>query len=371
VQELPAQTRWAIVGAGFAGAATAWALARAGLGPGIILERESVYGFHASGRNAALMYLVESDPVILALAMRSLAQIGRLDDAADKLVRYTGGLTLGGSEQRAEFEASQPMFARAGLGTEVLSAPDARARFPLLRAVGFDAALWCPREGVVDIHALLTRYLQQAREAGFRLHTGCPAEELLVEAGRVIGVRTPRGEVRADMVVDASGAWAGRLAPARERLPLSPMRRHLFVTSAPQGGHHDSPFVWDEEVSFYFRPEGDGLLFSPCDETPMEPGDPPVDEAATLLLATKLADKAPAFSDLPLRRSWACLRTFAPDRKPMIGPDARVPGLFHVSGLGGFGMGTSAAVGELAATLLAGGTPDWIDAAVVSPSRRF
>ena len=87
------------------------------------------------------------------------------------------------------------------------------------------------------------------------------------------------------------------------------------------------------------------------------------------LLAEKLAAGAPALADVTIRRSWACLRTFAADRRPVIGPDPDLPGLFHVSGLGGFGMTTSAAVGELAATLLAGGHPDWIDPERVAPSR--
>jgi D-arginine dehydrogenase len=193
-----------------------------------------------------------------------------------------------------------------------------------------------------------------------------------VEAGRVTGLETSRGRVRADVVVDASGAWAGklgRLGSGGTPLPLQPLRRHLLVTGPPAGGHLRSPYAWMEDAAFYFRPEGDGLLFSPCDETPMAAGDPPIDPAAADLLAEKLSRHAPAFTDLPVRRSWACLRTFAPDRRPVIGPDPDLPGLFHVSGLGGFGMGASAAVGDLAAALIAGERPDWFDPAPVSPAR--
>ncbi len=368
--EFPASpTRWVVIGAGFAGASTAWALARAGLGPGLILEQEPVYGYYASGRNAALLYLVESDPLILDLAARSRAHIRRLDTGPDPLVRYAGGLTLGAAADAAEFDERRRLCAQRGLDVEVLSADVARTRFPVTAHVGFDVALWCGSEGVVDIHALLTRYLHESREGGFRLQTSCRVEDLVVEGGQVVGVETTRGRVRAEMVIDASGAWAGRLGRPARPLPLQPLRRHLFVTSAPPGAAPDAPFVWDEEAAFYFRPEGDGLLFSPCDETPMPPCDPPTDLAAAELLAEKLARKAPAFADLPVRRSWACLRTFAGDRRPVIGADPAVAGLFHVSALGGFGMGTSAAVGDLAATLLAGRTPDWIDAGAVRPAR--
>jgi D-arginine dehydrogenase len=149
------------------------------------------------------------------------------------------------------------------------------------------------------------------------------------------------------------------------------MRRHLFVSGRVEGASRNVPFVWVEGANFYWRGEGDGLLLSPCDETPSEPGLPSTDPAAAELLAQKLARHAPGLGDLPLRKNWACLRTFAPDRRPIVGPDPRLPGLFHVSGLGGFGMMTSAAIGELAALVLTGRHIDWIDARTVDPARAF
>ncbi len=366
---LPARVPFVIIGAGFAGAATAWALGRAGLGPGLLLEQEAVDGFHASGRNAALLYLVESDPVVLALALRSFGHLVELDRESEGLIRTTGGLTLAGKAGEEEFRAHHELFARRGLATSLLGGDETRDRFPITAPVDFDLALWCPSEGVVDIHGLLTRYLQMARATGFDLVVNCRVDGVIVEAGRVTGLSTSRGEVRADLVIDAAGAWAGRLGHGSRPLPLQPKRRHLFVMGLAKPASADSPFVWDEETSFYYRPEGDGMLFSPCDETDLPPGDPPLDPAAAEMLADKLSRKAPAFVDLPLRRSWACLRTFAPDRRPLIGFDADAPGLFHVCGLGGFGMGCSAGVGELAATLIAGRRPDWIDPADVSPAR--
>jgi len=200
-----------------------------------------------------------------------------------------------------------------------------------------------------DIHALLVRYLEEARAGGFRLRTNTRVEELVMEGARTVGVRTDTGEeIRAEAVVDASGAWAGRLGRLSAPLALTPLRRHLFVSGAVDFVRSDLPFTWLEDAALYFRPEGDGLLLSPCDETPMPAGLPPTDPAAAELLAEKLAAAAPRLGDLAIRRSWACLRTFAPDRRPLIGYDASIQGLFHVSGLGGFGMMCSAAVGELA-----------------------
>jgi D-arginine dehydrogenase len=364
-----ASTRFAIVGAGFAGASTAWALTRLGQGPGVILEREPAVGVHASGRNAGLLKTSEEDDVVRTLAVRTTEHVKPIEAVETELVRHVGGLTLAPAELAGSLDEVDRELRHKGITSERWSAAKTRDRFPLLTHVTFDAALWCPAEGVVDVHALLTHYLRVARSSGFTLRTGCGVTDLIVEAGRVVGVETQAGPIRADIVIDATGAWAGRLGRLGRRLPLQPVRRHLFVSGPVDGVTRDLPFVWVEGAEFYFRSEGDGLLLSPCDQTPSEPGMPSSDPAAAEMLADKLARHAPGLGNLSLRKSWACLRTLAPDRRPLIGADPDLPGLFHVSGLGGFGMMTSAAVGELAALLLTGSKPDWIDARLVNPGR--
>jgi len=365
---LPDATRWIIVGAGFAGATTAASLARGGHGPGIILEREPTWGAHASGKNAALAKVSESDPVVRTLAVRSLDYFTRLDGGRGELIASTGGLTLAGGQAAGEFVAMRDALRAAGRQAELVDAPRVRQRVPLLAGIEFDVGIWCPEEGVVDIHALLTHYLRIAREGGFALETDCAVNDILVEGGRVTGVQTALGTIHSDGVVDATGAWAGRLRPAGP-LPLQPMRRHLFVSAAVAADLRQLPFTWVDDGGFYFRREGDGLLLSPCDETPSEPCSPATDPAAAELLAEKLSKGAPDLANLAIRREWACLRTFTPDRRPLIGVDPTLDGLFHVSGLGGYGMMTSAAVGEIAAGLLVGHPPDWIDVALLDPRR--
>ena len=256
---------------------------------------------------------------------------------------------------------------QAGVPTLFMSARDAKARFRFLERLRFEAALWCPSDGVMDIHALLVRYVKLA--SGFTLHGGRAADELLIAGGRVVGVRSGTSEVRADAVVDACGAWAGQLSREQSPLPIQPLRRHLFVSGPLDYVERDWPFTWSLDGPFYLRPEGDGLLLSPCDETLCPAGVPPADPSAAHLLAEKLSHHAPGLMDVSLRRTWACLRTFVPDRRPVIGPDAVLPGLFHASALGGFGMTASAAVGELAASFVAGTRPDWIDPDLVAPVR--
>ena len=369
VDRLPPETSVVIVGAGVAGAATAWALARAGHGPGLLLEQEVAPGMHASGRNAAIAHQLEDDPVILTLAVRAMQRLRALDGGREELLQTVGGLSLAGQASEEAIALTHERMRGAGLHSELMAAAQARARFGCLNLVTFKTALWSPSDGVLDIHALLMRYLDSAKAGGFSVVTGCRVDDLLIEGGRVRGVRVADRAIRADVVVDASGAWAGRLGRSGARLPLRPKRRHLFVTGPLAFVDRTWPPTWTIEREYYFRPESGGLLLSPCDETEVEPGEPSIDPAAAMLLAEKLAADAPGLADVTIRRSWACLRTFAADRRPVIGSDPDLPGLFHVSGLGGFGITTSAAVGELAATLLTGGRPDWIDPGIVAPSR--
>ena len=158
--------------------------------------------------------------------------------------------------------------------------------------------------------------------------------------------------------------------PPVRSTPLKCFRRHLFVSGDAEFLPRDAPLVWDLDIGYYVRPEGAGLLLCPCDETEHPPGMPAVDPEAEALLADKLLKHAPGLADISLRRSWACLRTFAPDRLPVIGWDPEIDGLFHVSGLGGFGVTTSLAIGDVASTLICGGVVDWIEVGSFSARRR-
>lgn len=360
--------RIVIVGAGFAGASTAAALARAGAGPGFILEREPLPGAHASGKNAAIARQVEFDPIVRRLAAESLRRLRTMTAAGQPLVRAIGGLYLGQIRERERFAACADALVELGVEAAVLDSTSARARFPFLAGAAFDLAVHCAGDGVVDIHGLLLAYLDEARRGGFTLWSGTDVTDLVLESGRVAGVVTSKGTILADLVVDAGGAWAGRLGRPRP-LPLRALRRHLFVSGETASVPGDAPLVWDVSAGYYFRPEGAGLLLSPCDESEQPAGEPPLDPAAADLLATKLIAGFPSLGDLGVRSSWACLRTFAADRRPVIGPDPAIGGLFHVSALGGFGVGASWAVGEIAAALVTGRPVPFVDAGDVAPAR--
>jgi len=365
---LPSEVDIVVIGAGFAGASVAAALTQLGGTSGVVLEREPLPGSHASGRNAAMASQLEADPTLLKLGIEGVRRLHAKEVDGRPVVRQTGGLYLihGKPGRAAEWSAQLHQYS---VPSELLTAAEARQRFPFLSRFAFDYALFLPTDGIVDIHALLSDMLAQSRSAGFEVVTDCACESLILDRSVVRGVRTPRGEISARVVVDATGAWAGCLGRESNPLPLKRLRRHLFVSGDSELLPRDAPLVWDLDVEYYLRPEGAGLLLCPCDETEQPPEVPAVDPKAEDLLIDKLVQHAPGLTEITLRRNWACLRTFAPDRLPVIGWDPEIDGLFHVSGLGGYGVTTSLAIGDIASTLIRGGVIDWIDVGALSPGR--
>lgn len=305
--------RFVIVGAGFAGAATAWHLRRAGCRDVVILEREALPDVHASGRNAAMLRERMEQPELQALATESAAAL-RSGDLAP--FRPTGGLMVGWGDE------------------------DVTARVPPVKG----RALFAPGDGIVDVAALQQRFLH-----GSDVRYEC---EVLSFESREDGVRieTSQGVFEAEVLVNAAGPWAGELAG----LPLTPRNRTLYVSAPDERIDPNWPFVWDPGHGYYLRPESGGWLLCACDEADAEPGDYTEDEAVLPDLGAKLERFQPGLGDLRVMRGWVGQRTFAPDGLPVIGFDGRSPSLFHVAGLGGHGVTLSYAVGRLAAEVLLG-----------------
>ena len=178
--------------------------------------------------------------------------------------------------------------------------------------------------------------------------------KIVVSGGRVTAVQTQSEEICCDVLVNASGAWAGEIGQkaGSARVPLTPYRRHIFVTKALNWVNPDWPIVWDITNEIYFRPESGGLLLSPCDETPDQPGVPTTDASVAELLAEKVSRCFPALPDLPIQNSWAGLRTLTPDRRFVIGWDPKIRGFAWVAGLGGHGVTVSYSVGRMAAEMI-------------------
>ena len=348
--------RYVIIGAGFAGASTACHLARAGAREIVLLEQEKVAGVHSSGRNASMIRQVVSEPALVRLTKEGASFLRSLpaDWPVPVSFQRNGSLLLGSGEGWSRLKREAETARQAGIEVEIWSRERARDYVPVLKDADFEGAVWCPTDGVVDIHALLSGYLKAATALGVQVRYGCSVQGVQVENGRAVGVVTSDGLIRAQAVVNAAGPWAGVVAEMAGAVaaPLRPCRRHLFLTVPLAWVDPGWPFVWDDAHGLYFRPDSGGLLLCPCDQDEMAPGEPPTDNRIAELLAEKIRQHFPAIADVAIRKTWAGLRTLSPDGRFVIGWDPKISGFFWVAGLGGHGVTTSPSVGRLAAALI-------------------
>jgi len=345
--------RIVIIGAGLAGVATAYRLAGLGETDVLILEKEVLPGMHSSGRSAAMIRQVVQDKDILMLAREGARffrdQTQHWDDPF--LYVKTGSLLLAHGERLRSLRSEAELAGRLGLDYEIWDYGQAVDRIPCAAGGDFEGGIWCASDGVTDTDRLLNGFFRQAHSAGVKMRTGLAAWRIEVAKGKIRGIETQEGFIRSEIVVNAAGAWAGELGKLAGALPIEhkPLRRHLYYTGELDWVDPRWPFAWDVSHEVYFRPESAGLLLSPCDESLSRPGLPPVDPQAEDLLAEKLGAGFPRLFDIPICKTWAGLRTFAPDRRFLIGWDPIIKGFYWVSGLGGHGVTTCAAAGELAA----------------------
>jgi D-arginine dehydrogenase len=363
-----------IIGCGIAGASLAYFLAERGLGDVLILEREEQPGYHSTGRSAAV--LVRIDPVPSVLALKLLAGPFLREPppgfARHPLLEPSGILVTFQGSMSGLVERIVAGLTSAGVAIEALSPFEVIEKLPVLRPEFLDAGILLPEDGHIDVHELLWSYLRHARARGAELRTGVSVTGIKVERGRCAGVVTDSGEIHARWVVDAAGAWAGkvaRLAGAAD-IELTPLRRTMISFQPPQGVETDGwPLVINYSHPLFFSPESGGLYASPMDEEPSQPCDAQPDDLGVAQTIDRLEQQAPELVPRTLRRKWAGLRTFAADQGLVVGEDPLVKGFFWLAGQGGCGIETSPAVGQIAADLIIDGKTERIDAAQLSPTR--
>jgi D-arginine dehydrogenase len=340
----------AVIGGGMAGLSIAGELA--GSRTVAVLEREGDLGYHATGRSAAALLESYGSAEVRALTRAS----HRLLDAAGTETPLLTPRPLLWTADASHVEAVADLLAEQS-GLRSISPADARAMCPVLRPDTL-AAVALEREAHdIDVAAMLQMYVTRASAAGAIVQRGCRVDRAERANGRWV-LHHSSGALHADVVVNAAGAWADEVAVLFGARPcgLRPLRRTIAIARTEQPVSPNWPLVAAVDDGFYFRPEGPHVLISPADETPSAPCDARAEESDVALAI----ERVNRVTDLAIRSvvtAWAGLRTFAPDRNPVVGFDPRVPGLFWLAGQGGYGIQMAPALARLAAALVRGDSP--------------
>lgn len=334
-----------VVGGGIAGSSCAYHLAAAGLAT-ILVERESELGTHSSGRSAATLipgYGGESNDELTTASLRFFETNG--DGLAEHpLLTPRDLLWIEPLETDGEVH---PL-----LGATPISVDAAVEMCPPLDPAAIEGAEAQFGGHDIDVEALLQAYVRGARRHGARVRRSSEA----VELGRTRdGWRVSAGdiEVVCRFVVNAANAWADELARRAGLQPagLTPMKRTAFIAPA-EGVVSHLPLVLSGDNSFYFKPDVPGhLLCSRADETPVAPGDPRADELDVAYAIDRINTHT-TLGIRSVRRTWAGLRVFSDDRRPVVEPHVDDPTFIWCAGLGGTGVQTSPGLGQRVSGLI-------------------
>lgn len=344
-----------VIGAGMAGASIAYELSRTALV--CLVEGESRPGIHATGRSAALFAASYGGTAIRAItrASRPFFDAPPPGFSALQLLSPRGCLYIARGDQIDRLKDMLDAIGATGGSLAPTTGKDALAMVPLLRQGYLSAAALDRTAMDIDVDALHQGFLRGTRAAGAKIVTDHQVQKVTREQG-VWCVEGPGGQIRAPVLINAAGAWADNVAAICGARPvgLIPLRRTAILVDPPAGMDiRDWPAVIDVEEQFYFKPDAGKLLISPADETPDQPGDAQPDEMDIAIGV----DRVQAALDIEVRRvshRWAGLRTFAPDRVPVVGYDPDVEGFFWCAGQGGYGIQTAPAMARLAAALARG-----------------
>ncbi|MEU7156651.1 NAD(P)/FAD-dependent oxidoreductase [Streptomyces chrestomyceticus] len=369
----------AVVGSGIIGAACAEALTRRGVRVTVLDRAPLASGTTAHGEGNLLVSDKPPGPELtLALASsarwpRLFAELGEeLGAGLAERCEYEakGGLVVALGEAGARALAGFAAAQRAAGVTAHEVAPDAVHAYEPHLAPGVRAAVHYPQDAQVQPVAAAAALLGAARRRGGTLRAGVRA--LGVERGkdgRVTALRTSAGTLPCGAVVNACGPWAGRFAAeAGVPLPVQPRRGLVLVTAPLPPGTvrhkvYDADYVGavgsgdaDLRTSTVVEATRGGtvLIGSSRERTGFE-------ERFRVDVLRELARKAtalfPVLGRVPVIRAYGGFRPYTPDHLPVIGPDPRLPGLWHATGHEGAGIGLAPATGELLAQLYAGERP--------------
>jgi sarcosine oxidase subunit beta len=351
-----------VVGGGIVGVASAFYLEEHGVDV-TVFERDRL-GAGSTERAVGGIRAQYSTPVNVELSLASMAVWETFEEefGVDIAYRRNGYLFLTREEETAEaFEKNVTMQRERGVESRTLTPAAAREHCPGLDPSPFVAATYSPTDGYADPHLALQGYAEAARAAGVEVRTGTAVTDVRGDGGTVDGIEVdggpPGGElVDADVVVNAAGAWAGRLAAmAGIDVPITPERRQTAVVDPERPVPEDDPLVIDMDTTSHFRPEREGRALVGGQFSPATAVDPDrYDRGMETDWAVEAVERAAEYADYfgpetRLRRGWAGLYAVTPDHHPVI--DEVCPGFVVAAGFSGHGFQHAPASGRLVAEL--------------------
>ena len=360
-----------VIGSGGLGAATAFYLAKSGRRSVALLDRHDIASQN-SPRAAGMVSCARKNDLTIALIKTACERLRRFSADTGQPLNWvhSGSLKIARRPQDAEVILEDiARGRRMGLDVERISPEEASRMNPFLRPDGIRAAMRVGDDMYFDPAQLAVGYARGAEAIGAALLPQTTVSRVNIEAGRVTGVETDRGQIRTPVVVDAAGAWTRQVAEASGiRVPLVPTRHQLFVTEPLDGVRPGLPMIRMIDAGVYVRPCEGGLLWGVFEAAPrffdmdtlgprFHVKDTPLDAEVLKRAAEDVKVQLPILGRARIREHRGGIPTMTADGQHIVGPAPAVRGFFFASGCNVAGLSISPALGEALAAWIADGRP--------------
>jgi glycine/D-amino acid oxidase-like deaminating enzyme len=374
-----------VIGSGALGASVAFHLAKAA--KKVALVDKHALGSQTSPRAAGLTSQARGTDLMTVLAQRAVRKIEAFEsETGEKIVYHQpGALKIARLPAHvAQLEREVERGRRHGIGFEIVSVAEARAKNPFLEAKGILAVGYSPTDLFLEPSQIPDAYARAAQKLGAIMLPRTLVSGITIKQNHVAGVQTEHGEIACETVVDAAGAWARGVAMlAGAKVPMVPTRHQLMITQPIPGVEDSQPITRVIDANVYVRPDEGGLMLGGYESDPLQFGpaelaarfdiaDLPLDLSVLRRLADKVREQLPIFQrvphEIPLRVHRGGLPTMTADGEHTVGPVPSIPGLFVAGGCCVGGLSIAPAFGEVLAAWIVDGEPP-MDLSPLAPSR--
>ena len=343
--ELPSSAAVVVIGGGIMGTSAAYHLAAAGVKV-VVLERDTI-GSGSTGKAAGGFRAQFSDQLNVRMAVENIRRVEKFEAEFGTGIdlRQYGYLFLLRESEVDAFSRAVSLQRSLGVPSELITAEAALDMAPGIRTHDVAAATFCPWDGTCTPESVALGYARAASRHGAAIVQGCEVTTIAMSNGRIRGVSTADGFVSTPEVVLTAGVWSPRLAaPLGIRMPVRPVKRHIWLTRGPDPFPLRLPLVIDFATGFYFHREAKGLAMGGRAQTIED-------------LAPAVINRAPALIEMEVTHNWWGYYAVTPDNNAIIGTAPGIDRLHYATGFSGHGFQQGPVVGEHLSELVLGSEP--------------
>ncbi|MCU1502250.1 MAG: Sarcosine dehydrogenase, partial [Ilumatobacteraceae bacterium] len=375
--DLPTRARVVVVGGGVIGCSVAYHLALAGCNDVVLVERDQLTSgttWHAAGLMVTFGSLSQTSTEMRQytadLYTRLEAETGQSTG-----FKQVGFIELATEPDRLEEYRRVAAFNRwCGIDVHEISPGEVGELFPIAETGDVLAGFYVREDGRANPVDVTMALAKGARQRGVRVVQGVAVTDVLQANGpggpRVTGVRTTRGDVEADVVVNCAGMWARQLGEAAGvNIPLQAAEHYYLITEPIAGVRGDWPVIEDPKNYGYYREEGGGLMIGLFEAAcaPWNVGGIPDDFSFGQIppdwdrmgqYVERAMSRVPVTLETGIRTFFCGPESFTPDLAPIVGESPELRGYFVAAGMNSIGILTGGGLGRVLAHWILEGRPD-------------